>query len=199
MVDKRNKQPDEVAEPPAVYGQPRGLDAPSEVLHLAHRLLQAEAGRQARMSAIIEAMLPSTEVPGPAAVLQARRNAAARHALMQEFGALTSTEVSELAGSKAANKAALAHRWKQEGRIFSVLHGTGTYFPAFQFDATGHPRPAVAGVLAALGGHVTDWQLALWFTSANGWLGGRRPVDRLEDEPEAVVAAAQREAAGLLY
>jgi uncharacterized protein (DUF2384 family) len=41
---------------------------------------------------------------------------------------------------------------------------------------------------------VSAWQAALWFVGPNGWLGSRRPVDLLESEPDAVVAAARREA-----
>jgi hypothetical protein len=132
-------------------------------------------------------------------VLQARRNAAARAALFEEFGALTSTEVAELAGSRARNKAALANRWKQEGRIFSVSHHGTTYYPAFQFDAQGRPRPVIAEIMPTLGSKSSDWELALWFTSNTGWLDGQRPVDLLETDSEAVAEAARSEAADLFY
>jgi hypothetical protein len=79
-------------------------------------------------------------VPSAPAVLQARRNALAREELFKEFGAYTSAEVADLAGSKAANKAALANRWKQEGRIFSVMHHGVDYFPG------GGRRSSVAAV-----------------------------------------------------
>lgn len=150
------------------------------------------------MQKLIEAMLPAT-VPTPPAVLQARRNALAREKLFHEFGALTSVEVADLAGSRASNKAALANRWKQEGRISSVLHNGGAYYPAFQFDADGRPLPVIAEVIRILGREVSDWELALWYMAANGWLGGRRPVDLLASEPDAVVKAAEREAEGFVF
>lgn len=150
------------------------------------------------MERLIESMLPSS-VPGSVAVLQARRNAEAREGLLREFGALTSAEVSDLAGSRASNKAALANRWKQEGRIFPVTHHGQTLFPAFQFDGEGQPRPVIAEVLSTLGKQSRDWELALWFLSARGSLGGKRPADLLESDPGSVAEAARREIDELVF
>ncbi len=146
---------------------------------------------------IIDSLQPPIAAPSVAA--QARRNAEAREALLLEHGALTSSEMAELAGSEAKNRAALANRWKQEGRIFSVTRHGATLFPGFQFDEEGRPKPVVTEVVRRLGGSSSDWELALWFTKATGWLGGRRPVDLLDSAPEAVVEAADREAAGLVF
>jgi hypothetical protein len=155
-------------------------------------------GRLVDTERLIESMLPAT-VPSAVKVLQARRNALAREALLQEFGALTSAEVAGLAGSRATNKAALANRWKQEGRIFPVTHHGQTLFPAFQFDGEGQPRPVIAEVLSTLGRQSRDWELAIWFVSSIGWLGGRRPVDLLESDPAAVAEAARHEAFDLVF
>ena len=155
-------------------------------------------GRSVDTERLIESMLPAT-VPSTARVLQARRNALAREALLQDFGALTSAEVADLAGSRAANKAALANRWKQEGRIFPITHHGQTLFPSYQFDAECQPRPVISEVLSTLGQQSRDWELALWFLSSNGWLGGRRPVDLLESDPAAVAAAARHEAFDLVF
>jgi len=141
---------------------------------------------------LTEAMTPDIPVASPAVVLQARRNAEARAALLAEFGALTASQVAELSGSEAKNRSALAGRWRREGRLVAVEHQGTVYYPAFQFDEDGKPRPIVESVLDHLADpHVTSWQQALWFTTANGWLDARRPVDLLESEPEAVVAAAR--------
>jgi hypothetical protein len=148
---------------------------------------------------VIEALTPVRDVPSAAAVLQARRNAEARAALAKEFGLLSSAEVADLAGSQAKNRAALANRWKKEERIFAVSHGGSTLWPGFQFDEDGKPLPVIAEVLAPLSDRGSTWQTALWFTSVNGWLGGRRPVDLLETEPDAVVEAARREADDLVF
>jgi len=138
------------------------------------------------------AMTPDADIPTPPVVLQARRNAEARRLLLTEFGALKAAQVAELAGSEAKNTSALAGRWRREGRLIAVEHHGTLYYPGFQFDGAGKPKSVVADVLRYLGPPtVTPWQQALWFTSANGWLDGRRPVDLLDDQGEGVVAAAR--------
>ena len=140
---------------------------------------------------LAKAMTPDIAVPSPPVVLQARRNAEARTRLLTEFGALTAAQVAELAGSEARNTSALAGRWRREGRILALDHHGTTYYPSFQFDAEGKPRAVVADVLQWLSRpDMTSWQQTLWFTTANGWLDGRRPVDLLDDQPQTVIAAA---------
>ena len=113
--------------------------------------------------------------------------------LIQEFGALTGDQIGE-EHSQAQNRHALAARWRKEGRIFGVPYRGQTLYPAFQFDAlSGEVKPSTREVIARLPrDHMSDWECALWWTAANGWLAGRRPVDVLDDDPEAVVAAAGR-------
>jgi hypothetical protein len=138
------------------------------------------------------AMTPDVPVPTPPVVLQARRNAQARASMLEEFGALTAAEVADLAGSEAKNTSALAGRWRREGRLLAVEHHGTLYYPGFQFDSAGKLKPVIAEVLRYLGlQDVSPWQQALWFTTANGWLRGRRPVDILDDEHNAVVSAAR--------
>ena len=50
-----------------------------------------------------------------------------------------------------------------------------------------------ARVLEGLGG-TSGWSVALWFVSGSGWLGGKRPVDLIEEQPDAVAEAARRSA-----
>lgn len=142
---------------------------------------------------LVEVLTPDLRVPSAAAVAQARRNALARAELARELGLLSSNEVADLARSRARNRAALANRWKQEGRIFAVPHGGQHLWPGFQLDDEGQPKPVIAEVLEVLEPDLTPWQLALWFTGRSGWLDGARPVDLLESEPERVVEAARRD------
>jgi len=133
--------------------------------------------------------------PSAAETSQLRRNARARKAFLAEMEALSSREVAELVGSRATNQAALANRWKEEGRIFAVEAGGQTLFPAFQFsEDSGQPQPVIAQILTVLQPRFSGWQTALWFTGRNSWLGAKRPVDVLKSDPEAVVEAARREA-----
>ena len=123
---------------------------------------------------------------GHADSINARRNADARARMLAEFGAYTSTQMGD--------RAALAHRWKADGRIFFVTHQGSTWFPGYQFAEDGQPRPVIADLLKIVGATLTGWELALWFTTSNGWLDGARPVDLLTDAPERVREAARREA-----
>lgn len=133
------------------------------------------------------------------ALLQARRNALARQRFLREFPALTSAEIADLARSRAANRASLANRWRDEGKVFSIRVGDQQLYPAFQLDDDGRPLEVIAAVLGELSsGHLSDWQVALWFASPNGWLGGQPPVRLLADQPVGVVAAATREVGELV-
>jgi Poly(hydroxyalcanoate) granule associated protein (phasin) len=130
-----------------------------------------------------------SEPPGSAEVsrLQAHRLELAKQEFLKEFG----EPVGELLGDP--------ERWRREGKIFTLTDRNATYVPSFQFDERGHPRPAVARVIQLLGGTTSEWGLALWFASNNGWLGGNRPVDHLASAPEKVVEAAEREAEELVF
>lgn len=117
-------------------------------------------------------------------------NAALRANYLETVASYTAADLHALAGSRAANKSALAGGWKDNGRIFAVPFRGVDRFPAFQF-ADGQPRPVVKQVLARLPRGMTPWQTAFWFASGNGWLDGAAPQDCLADR-DAVVTAATR-------
>jgi hypothetical protein len=155
-------------------------------------LISVNGRDSAPMHTLIDSMLPDRppQVPSQAKVLQARRNAEARLELLREFGYLTAEQIAE-GRSKAANRSALAGRWRKEGRIIGVEWKGRNLFPGFQFDEQGAPLPAVADVLGALPrDRMSDWEVALWFTAANGWLSGARPVDLLTADKAAAIAGA---------
>jgi hypothetical protein len=140
---------------------------------------------------LAERMLPEIAVPSPAQALLAQREAEARWVLLEEFGAYTSEQIADNR-SRAKNRHALANRWRSEGKAFAVeLRGQRLY-PGFQFDSeTFAPRPVVASVLAVLPRpQMSEWEVALWWVAGNDRLGGRRPVDLMLEEPEAVIDAA---------
>jgi hypothetical protein len=158
------------------------------------RALRNWAAHATQRQSLIDLLTPTFDVPRPAAVLQARRNSEARREFLEEFGALTSAEVADLAGSTAENRSALATRWRKEGRIFAVTLHEILLFPGFQFDDEGRPLEAIAHTLDALSAReLSEWEVALWFTKRTGWLSDRRPVDVMRDDPDAVVEAARRE------
>jgi hypothetical protein len=142
---------------------------------------------------LAEELMPSGPLPTVGQVWQAQRNAEARWQLFSEFGAYTSQEIGERR-SRASNKHALANRWRSEGKVFAVEHGGQLVYPGFQFDPeTLAPQPVVANVLEALPRDaLSDWEVALWWTAGNGWLGGRRPVDVIDDDPSVLAGAAAK-------
>jgi hypothetical protein len=141
---------------------------------------------------LINAMFRTTAVTvSSAAAQQALRNAEARQELLDEFGVLGSEEVARLAGSTAKNRSATVSRYLATDQVFAIKHRGSRYYPAFQFDANGRPRPVIGQVLLALQPYGLDgWEIALWFTTASGWLNDRRPVDLLDEDPAEIVAAA---------
>jgi len=188
----------EADEPPPAALPDRAEDDPLSATATALEAIASAVARaldqKESLSLLIDQLTPKAVSSRPA-VLQARRNAQARLALLEEFGFLTAAEVSELAGSTASNRSALATRWRKEGKIFAVPHHGGLYYPLFQFGEDGRPLPVVADVLSTFRRvGMDDWETALWFTGGNGWIDDRRPVDVLCEDPEMVVGAASHEA-----
>ena len=166
------------------------LDAHGTIGQLVTTLLRAWRDDEERSRQVITALLPST-VPSTEATEQLRLNAQARRTFLEEFPALAAVEVARLAGITWANPAAWPSRLQKEGKAFSVEYGRRQLFPAFQFDSDWQPCEAVAEVLAQLANAgLQGWSIALWFTAANGWLDGARPVDLLGEKPAQVIAAA---------
>lgn len=80
-----------------------------------------------------------------------------------------------------ATKAVFAFEWR--GNL---------WLPMFQFESKEmFVKPASRQVLAALAGVFDSWTIACWFQEPNLWLQGRRPIDQLDVNPMAVVAAAR--------
>ncbi|GAA4757922.1 hypothetical protein GCM10023328_47220 [Modestobacter marinus] len=170
----------------------------SDVMTAAKAALRSSG---ATLTKVMDALFPAErDFPMPPALLeQVNRNAKARAELADEFGLLSGAEVAELAASTSGNASAMASRWKNEGKVFTVGPTGGQRFPGFQFGKDdGRPLPVIAQVLTVFGDRLSGWELALWFTSSNGWLGGERPVDVLDSDPELVVDAAGHLAAELL-
>lgn len=177
-------------------GDRRVLDALETYLKSLQTRLERLTAQHLTLERLLEALTPEEGPPAPAAILQVRRNVEARTRLLDEFGALTSAEIADVAGSTAENRSATANRWRHEQRIFGVRHRDAVYYPGFQFGGDGRPLPVVRDVLRVFSGHgLTDWEIALWLAAPTSSLSDRRPVDLLSDDPDAVVEAARLEVA----
>lgn len=118
-------------------------------------------------------------------------NAELRAQYLREVPTFTAAEIHELMhGSMLRNPSEPASRWRREKRVFAVRAGRAQLYPRFQF-VDGHPKPVIKEVLRRLPGNMTPWQIAFWFRSGNGWLGGRSPEEALGDK-EGVLFAADR-------
>ena len=118
-------------------------------------------------------------------------NQALRDRFVAGGGALTLADLAGRSGRGIDEAHALVERWEAGREIMSARHRGTTYFPAFQFR-NGRPHPTVRQALAALPADITPWQRVFWFVSANGWLSGAAPEDRLDD-PNLIVEVARHE------
>ena len=183
---------------PDLYEHALVVSAETPVLRKAQALvdllgLKLSTLEDEAMNRLVDTIYPLiADPPSAVAVDQARRNAELRAEFERTRELLTAEQVHALCGSSAANRAALAARWRSERRVFGIRRQRRWLFPRFQFDEEhGRPKAAVRDVLRALGDAVGPWQTAIWFTSKNGWLDDRSPVDMLDHNPDQVVDAAR--------
>ena len=160
------------------------------------KVLQLSSTLDARRHEDAIAKLADVMIPdelGAARGILAADNLELRDRFMAQVPTLSSVEVGKRVGHSKVNPHATAARWRKSNEVLSVHHRGSEHFPAFQFGDDGRPHPTIKKVLIALPRHLSPWQRALWFVSTNGWLGDSTPSDMLDD-PEAIVAAAAREA-----
>ena len=77
-------------------------------------------------------------------------------------------------GSKyqySKNRAALASRWAQEGKIFAVKYEGQLWYPRFQFQ-DGEPLTTIGQVIQAYPSHANGWDFAYFFATPNANIGG---------------------------
>jgi hypothetical protein len=118
-----------------------------------------------------------------------------RETFLEEWTSVSAPELNRITCSMARNGYQRPSEWERQGRIFSVPGARGRLFPLFQIKDN-RPRPLVQDVLAILKPTLNGWQIAFWWTTANSWLpGGVRPIDLIDDDPQAVIEAARHEVA----
>lgn len=157
-------------------------DELADVITVARQLLRE---RNHTAHGVLQALLPEQRLAlAPGQSRQVQREAEARAEVADQYGLLSSAQVADQAHSTATNRAALASRWRAEQRLLSVTVDGAPRFPGFQFDSDGRPHPVVAQVLQVLSPHLPEWDITLWFTTANDWLGAITPADALQGPPQ---------------
>lgn len=126
----------------------------------------------------------------PVDMKRARLEAKALRAVRHSTEWLTAAEVADLGGLGPANPIGTVSRWKQQGRIYALRHGSKDYYPKYALGPDFHPLPVIKEILALLAGYGPEL-LAAWFDSTSRFLGGRRPRELVATEPAKVLAAAR--------
>lgn len=159
-----------------------------------------EARKAEKLKSLVELLTPDIQT-SDVLVREARMIATARQAVLKNAQWITAEQLSELVGFSPTNPSAQPNKWKSKKMIFAI-HDKGTdYFPVYALDPDKNHRPveALAKILDVFGNRKDGWGLAYWFVSANGYLGGQRPQDLLQSDPEAVLKAAGDEIAGITH
>jgi len=112
--------------------------------------------------------------------------------LVGQYSMLNAKAILENAKRVGITSPDIVDTWMKEGKMLSINYHGIDLFPAFQFSS-GKPLPIIAELLKILRkGDRSSWDIAIWFTSINGWLDGDRPVDALTTEPMLVLDAAEQ-------
>jgi hypothetical protein len=114
---------------------------------------------------------------------------ALRTAVADEFGVWSAAEAGRRIGSRGHSPSAAIRRWAAQGKLLTVPVAGLDHYPGFVFGLDGRPRPVLVRVAASLSER-TGWALVAWLVSPHDALGGARPVDLLDADPDAVLAAA---------
>ncbi|HEV7642092.1 MAG TPA: hypothetical protein VGO39_14595 [Gaiellaceae bacterium] len=158
--------------------------------------LTGEATPLDRAGWLVDVLTPDLQTLSATLAAQVEANVEMRSRFLRQFGAFSGEDIGRLAGSRSARPGRLAASWAAQGKIFDLRAQGRRLYPQFQLDpAFGYaPRPIMAEVLHVLDDRLSGWDLALWFATPRGWLGGRRPVDLLGSGNEAEIVGAARHA-----
>lgn len=173
------------------------------LLPFLNQLLVEKTGkvREKKLEDLVEFMAGQLVSPSAVDTQMAHRLATRRARILNEYGYMTAEDLADKNNSRSVNRSALADNWKKRRQVFSVSHRDDTgrtreVFPLFQFEDY-KPIKAIQPVLEVFADKKSPWKIAFWFASNNGWLPNQaRPVDLLETAPDAILQAAERDAAG---
>lgn len=134
--------------------------------------------------------LPTALDPATARAAQATENVWRR--IADEFGLLSSSEVSALLGAANSNRVYAAQR-RQRGELLAVQRKNAYVFPGFQFDhELGEARAWVAPLLKLAAGYDRSAAgVIMWMMAPSTYFDGGRPVDHV-DAPRRLLDVADR-------
>jgi hypothetical protein len=110
----------------------------------------------------------------------------------------TATEIKERLMLGTADPHRAASNWTEVCAVFGIEHGGRKIYPAYVFDTSLQPLPAVRTVLEIFK-YYEPIRIAAWFESTNAFLGGRRPREVIGTDPDAVVVAAREHRTGPVH
>jgi hypothetical protein len=156
------------------------------------------AARKENSEARITQLLRAVAPPDPLADIElkiAEDTADLRREFLERVPVSTSAEVHQRARFPGNNPSQTVHRWRKQGKIFSIHYGGRDLYPSFQFGDDGRPLAIVAELLEILSRDKdrSDWDNALWLAGDSGWLDGQTPIDLLQSDPALVKRAAEQE------
>ncbi|AZD55516.1 hypothetical protein C4K19_3731 [Pseudomonas chlororaphis subsp. aurantiaca] len=157
---------------------------------------------QAQLRPVSEDTISMPKRPIPSTLLRkAKMLAKAKTEILQSNDWVTASEISDLAQFKSNNPGSQPNKWKLAGKIFALRHEAIDYFPIYGLDPAQGYRPfsGLKPIVSTLSSMKDGWGMAFWFASPNSYLGGKRPKDVLQANPEGVLDAAKEEVCGVMH
>lgn len=144
----------------------------------------------------------TSNIPAPRySMREAKMIAKAQEKVISSTEWVTASDIAQLAQFRSTNTSSNASKWKAAHKIFSVNYQSEELYPIYALVKSNGFRPAegLKPIIKIFEGRKDSWGLAYWFAGANGFLGGRRPQDLLQEEPELVLKAAEDELKGFTH
>jgi len=156
--------------------------------------------RTGKLQALVEALTPDIELSS-ARFIEARMLSSARAAVLESQDFVTASAIADAAHFSSKNPSSQPNRWKKGGLVFAIPYKGTDLYPLYALDRKHgfRPVPVIAQILNVFDGTKDEWEMAFWFESLNSHLSGKKPKDLIATKPEAVLKAAQVEAAGLQH
>lgn len=166
-------------------------DAPAELIKVLVSVVdEYEAAGGDAEEKIAAALEAAPSVPSASYLRSMRDHEELWRDLEQEYGVVTTAEYGQK-HSTAGNISTYASRHRAAKKIVGVRRQGTIVLPAYQFDESLRPLPAMETVIRTL--DMNGWNedsICLWMAAPTGWLDDRRPADVIRTDPEAVKRAA---------